>query len=63
MNNVLIELLLLKSNIWKHLTVSKQINSGSLKNNVTYKLFVYKSYIYEIIIKINNFILVFIYIW
>ena len=28
-----------------HLTVCKQTSSGSFENNVTYELFVYKSYI------------------
>ena len=38
----LIELLVLDSNVWNHLTVCKQMNSGSFKN-VTDKLLVYKS--------------------
>ena len=32
------------SNTWNHLTVYKQMNS-SLFKNVTYKLFIHKSYI------------------
>ena len=36
------KLLMLDSNTWKYLTVCKQINAGSFKNNVTNKLFVYK---------------------
>ena len=39
-----VELLVLNSNIWIHLTVCKQMSSGLFKNT-TYKLFVYKSYI------------------
>ena len=31
---------------WNHLTVWKQMSSGFFKNDVTYKLFIYKSYIY-----------------
>ena len=34
---------MLNSNTWNHLTVCKQISSGSFKDNVTYKLFVYES--------------------
>ena len=35
-NCVPIELLVLNSNTWNHLTVCKQLNSGSFKNTVTY---------------------------
>ena len=31
---------------WNHLTVCKQTSSDLFENNVTYKLFVLKSYIY-----------------
>ena len=34
----------INSNTWKYLTVCNQVSSGSFKNNVTYKLFVYKWY-------------------
>ena len=34
-----IDLLVLDSNSWNYLTVCKQINSGSFKNNVTNKPF------------------------
>ena len=40
------ELLVLNSNTWKCLTVYKQMSSGLFKNNVTYKLFIQKSYIF-----------------
>ena len=30
--------------MYNHLTVSKQMSSGLFKNNVTYQLFIYKSY-------------------
>ena len=40
-----VELLELHNNTWNHLTVCKQMSSGSFKNNATYKLFIYKSYI------------------
>ena len=39
-----IELLVFDRNNWNNLTVCKQMNS--IKNYVTYKLFVYKLYIY-----------------
>ena len=45
-----IELLMLDSNAWKHLTVFKQMSSGSFKT-VAYKL-LYKSYITEFGIKL-----------
>ena len=38
--------LVLDNNIWNHLTVCKQISSGSFKNNVTYQVITYKLYIY-----------------
>ena len=41
------ELLILNSNTWNHLTVCKQMSTGSFKN-VTYKLFVYTSHIWYI---------------
>ena len=34
----------INNNTWNHLTDYKQMNSGSFKNNVTYKLFTYKSH-------------------
>ena len=37
------------SNTWIHLTVCKEMSSGSFKN-ITYTLFVYKSYIFNICI-------------
>ena len=40
-----IELLVVDSNIWDHLTMSKEINFNSLKNKTTNKLFPYKSYV------------------
>ena len=49
-----LQLLVLDSNTGKHLTLCKQMNSYSFKNNVTYKLFIYKSYIYIIYIEMNN---------
>ena len=39
-----VELLVLDSNTWNHLTVFHQMISGSFKNFI-YKLFAYKSYI------------------
>ena len=39
-----IELLVLKSNTWNHLTMCKQISFRI----VTYKQFIYKSYIFDI---------------
>ena len=44
-NCMLLELLVLKS-IKNHFTVCKQMGSGSFKNNVTDKLFVYNIYMY-----------------
>ena len=41
---VQIELLVLESNIWNHLTVCKQMSYSSFKDKVTNKLFVYKSH-------------------
>ena len=42
-----IELLLaLDNNTGNYLTLCKQISSGLFKNDVTYKLFAYKSYTY-----------------
>ena len=43
------EWIMLNENTWKHLTVCKQMSSCSFKNNVTDKLFAYKSYIFEIL--------------
>ena len=41
-----IELLMLNSNTWNNLSECKQMNFNSfLKNQVTYKLFAYKSFI------------------
>ena len=37
---------MLDSNTWNHLTVCKQMSSGSFKNNVAYKIFAYKLYTY-----------------
>ena len=34
-----IEISVLDGSIWNHLTLCKQISTGSFKNNVTYKLF------------------------
>ena len=45
--------LLLDTNSGDHLAVCKQIRSDSFKNNVAYKLFVYRSYIYIYIYKQN----------
>ena len=42
------KLLALNSNAWKLLTVCKQINTDSLKDNVTNKQIVYNSYILNI---------------
>ena len=41
------KLLVLDNNTWNHLPVCKQMSSGLFKN-VTYKLFVDKSYIVDI---------------
>ena len=49
-----IKLWILKRNILDHLTVRKQMSSGSFKNNVAYKLIAYKSYM----IYIEDFVLV-----
>ena len=49
---VQIELLVLDNNSWSYLTACKVMSSGSFKNNVTYKVFFYKSYIYLIYIYI-----------
>ena len=46
---------MLNSNTWNHLTMCKQMNSDSFKNNLTYKLFTYKSLTH---IHINLFLLV-----
>ena len=43
-NCVQMELVVLSSNTWNHWIVGKQMSSGSFKD-VTYKLFLYKSYI------------------
>ena len=43
---------MLIANTRNHLTVCKQMNSGSFENNVTNKLFVYTSYIYDLVL--NN---------
>ena len=40
-----IKLLVLHSNTWNYLTVCKQMTSGLFKNHVTFKVFIYKSYI------------------
>ena len=37
--------IIIDHNTWNHLTVCKQKSSDSFKNNVTYKLFMYKSFI------------------
>ena len=50
-----IELLVLDSSTWNHLTVCKQMSSGSFENNVTYKLFTYKSYIWGSLNKFPDF--------
>ena len=36
---------MLDNNTWNYLNVGKQMNSGSFKNDATYKLLVYKSYV------------------
>ena len=41
-----IELLVLDGNTWNNLTVCKQMSSDSFRNNITYKIFIYKLYIY-----------------
>ena len=46
------ELFGLNINTWNYLNAIKQTNSGLFKNNVTYKLFIYKSYIFNIYIYI-----------
>ena len=51
---MIIELLMLTSNTWNHLTVCKQMSSGSFKNNITSKQFTYKSYIYYILSKVGD---------
>ena len=43
-----IGLFVLNSNTLNYLTECKQMSSGSFKNIVTYKLFIYKSYIFNI---------------
>ena len=45
-----LELFVLDYNTWNHLTVYKQISSGSFKSNVTYKLFTYKLCVYVYIL-------------
>ena len=35
-------------NTLKYLAVCKQINSGLFENNITYNLFIYKSYLFNI---------------
>ena len=42
-----VKLLVYYRNTWNHLTVCKQMSSGSFKT-VIYKLFFYKSYIFDI---------------
>ena len=42
--NLRTELLVLDRNTWNHLVCCKPMNSDSFKNNVTNKLFDYKSY-------------------
>ena len=39
---------MLDSNIGIHLTVSKKMSFDLFKNNVTYKLFIYELYIFNI---------------
>ena len=39
-----VELLVLHSNTWNHLTICRQMSSGSFKN-VNYKLCIYKLYV------------------
>ena len=45
-----LKLVMFDKDIWKHLIVCWQMNCGSFKNNLTYKLFTYKLCIYIIII-------------
>ena len=40
----MVELLVLDTNTWNHLTVCKQISSNSFKNKITYEVFPFKSY-------------------
>ena len=47
---------MLNSSTWNHFTVSKNLRSGSFKNNITYKLFAYKSYIFVCINRIWHWI-------
>ena len=44
-----IKLLLLHYNTWKHFTECKQMSLGSF-TNVTYKLFIYESYIFSMFV-------------
>ena len=43
------KLLVLDNNTWNQLTVCKQKSYGSFKNNLSFKLFVLKSYRFKII--------------
>ena len=40
--------------LFDHLTVLKQVSSGSFKNNVTYHLFTNHIYLYEQDLALNN---------
>ena len=50
----MIELFALDNNNWNHFTVYKQMGSVLFKNNVTYKLFAYKSYMYKQDLALNK---------
>ena len=58
----LIKLLVLDSDNWNLLTVCKEMSRFTVKNNVTNKLFAYKSYIYIYIYIYNIYIYIYIYI-
>ena len=45
---------MLNSNTWNHLTVCKQISSNLFKNEITYKLYTEKSYMYKQDLALNN---------
>ena len=45
---------MLDNKTWNHLTLCKEIISGLFKNNASYKLFTYKSCMYEHDLALNN---------
>ena len=51
---VQIQLLVFDSNTWNHLTLCKQMMSALFKNNVTYKLFIYKYHTCIFLFDTNN---------